>query len=126
MSEPLFEIAPDNWISVLQTWRVQLNGTSVDYYYSSTGKETINYGSAQAAEDALAAYVLNANGPPPPIVAGDVVRLRGQGIKNIAENISYTVENVPDLNFPWWALRGSETATLILLAIGDGRSLEKL
>jgi hypothetical protein len=52
---------------------------------------------------------------PPPIVVGDTVRIRSFVARRSSENTDYTVQNVPNAGFPWWALLGNKTGTTYII-----------
>jgi len=81
-----------------------INGRAHDVVY-------VNDLAAIAAYDAFIAF----KNLPRPINKGDIVRLRSLGNHRTVENVDYTVTNVPDLNFPWWALLGNTTGKTYIL-----------
>lgn len=95
-----------------------------DVSYFIDGREhTVTYVTDAEAIVAYNEFIAFQNRPRA-VNVGDVVRLRGAGNKRIAENISYVVQNVPTVQFPWWGLLGSQTNTVYIMQIGDGRLLE--
>jgi hypothetical protein len=90
-----------------------INGTAHDVVY-------VDQIAAIAAYNAFIAF----KNLPRPINIGDVIKLRGMEIPHKSENLTYTVTNVPDIDFPWWAILGAQTNTTYVIALGDGMLLE--
>lgn len=101
---------------------VGVTNKTVSYYIDGTPLN-VTYPTQAEAIVAYHEFIALKN-LPDPINIGDLVRLRGEQIPHQAENTDYVVTNVPTVNFPWWALLGSQTNTTYIMAIGDGVILE--
>ena len=126
-----FELVPaEHAININQTWHVEVVGNTVKYI--SVGPQNteiiIDYGSNAAALDAYQAFVDAAgkSNDGAPLELGDKVRLRGDGNQRTSENLDYTILNIPDAAFPWWALLGSQTLTLYVMSTNTTTILEKV
>jgi hypothetical protein len=101
---------------------IQRFNKTVSYFINGEAHNVV-YVDDLAAIAAYDAFIALKN-LPDPINVGDLIRLRGEEIPHQTENVSYTVTNVPTVDFPWWALLGTNTNTTYVLALGAGLSIE--
>jgi hypothetical protein len=97
---------------------------TVSYFVDGLGHD-VTYVTDAEAIIAYHAFIALKNAPRP-INVGDIVRLRGTFSINIrnAENLRYTVTNIPDLDFPWWSLLGEQTNTTYIVELSSALWLE--